>query len=354
MHRFQQLLAPVAEPASRLYASLMRLRARAYRQGLLRSWRPPVPCISVGNIRLGGTGKTPVTAWLLAWAKERGLSPLVLSRGYRGRPPFRPYPVFPHSPAAEAGDEPLLLAQTAPWARIMVDPHRVRAGRKAVAEERPGLIVLDDGFQHLRVARDIDLCLLAPEDLDEDWDRVLPAGPWREDASALARAHAYLVGCEALDEEMLDVLARLRLGTEHPIYRMDARIPAIRQAHSAEPLTSPHGVRSLLVTGVARPQRIWRLLQRDLGIQPLGHLTYPDHHPYSRADWQHITATANHLRADIVLATGKDAVKLTPLADERLWVLDLTLEFSPLTAHPPLAIWLEERLSPLETSCPQN
>lgn len=354
MPSLHQLLAPLAEPASRLYAAIMRLRARAYRQGLLRSWRPPAPCVSVGNIRLGGTGKTPVTAWVLAWAKERGLAPLVLTRGYRARPPFRPYPVFPDSPATEAGDEPLLLAQAAPWARVLVDPDRVRAGRKAVAERRPGLVVLDDGFQHLRVARDVDLCLLAPEDLDEAWNRVLPAGPWREDASALARAHAFIVGCEALDDEMLEVLARLRLGTSRPVYRMDARIPAARQVHGTERRANLHGARALLVTGVARPQRVWRLLQRDLGAQPLGHLTYPDHHPYTPADWCHIADTAGRLRADMVLTTGKDAVKLAPLADQRLWVLELTLDFSPLTAHPPLAQWLDERLRPLETTCPPN
>jgi tetraacyldisaccharide 4'-kinase len=343
MSRWQQAFLALAHPASQAYGAALRIRAQAYRRGLLRSWRPPVPCISVGNIRLGGTGKTPMVAWLLTWAKEQGLTPLVLTRGYRSRPPFLPYPVTPASPVDEAGDEPLLLAQHAPWARIIVDPNRVRAGRKALAENPFDIIILDDGFQHLRVQRDIDLCLLAPSDLDADWNRVLPAGPWREDASALARAHAFLVGCEAVDEEMLDVLSRLRLGTQRPIYRVEFRIPAARQMHGTEKRTRLHNTRALLVTGVARPGRVWRLLQRDLGVHPLGHLTFPDHHPFSASDWQYIQETATRLHAEIILATGKDAVKLAPLADERLWILDLTVDFSPITAHPPFPQWITER-----------
>lgn len=343
MSRWQHALSALATPASQVYGAALRIRAQAYRRGLLYSWRPPVPCISVGNIRLGGTGKTPLTAWLLTWAKAQGLSPLVLTRGYRSRPPFLPYPVTAASPVDEAGDEPLLLAQHAPWARIMVDPNRVRAGRKALAEERFDLIILDDGFQHLRVQRDVNLCLLAPDDLDADWNRVLPAGPWREDATALARAHAFFVACEALDEEMLDVLSRLRLGGQRPVYRVNVHIPQARQIHGGEKRTSLHNARTLLVTGVARPGRVWRLLQRDLGVHPLAHLTFADHHPFSASDWQQIQKTATRLQADMILTTSKDAVKLAPLADGRLWVLDLTLDFSPITAHPPFSQWIAER-----------
>jgi tetraacyldisaccharide 4'-kinase len=342
------VLAPLVEPVSRAYAALLRARAWAYQRGLCVSWRPPVPCVSVGNIRLGGTGKTPTIAWLLEWAQGRNLAPLVLTRGYRSRPPFSPYPVASTSPAEEAGDEPLLLAQKVPGARIIVDPNRVRAGRWAISQKRPDIVFLDDGFQHLRIARDIDLCLLTPEDLDEDWNRVLPAGPWREDASALKRAHAFIVACEALDDEMLDVLSRLRLGTKRPVYRMDARIPWARQVHGPGQATDLRHLRAVLVTGIARPGRVWRIAQRDLGLNPAGHLTFPDHHPFSPADWEHITATAKRLHAEAIVCTGKDAVKLAPLSDERLWVLDLSLSFSPITAHPALELWLEERLRTLE------
>jgi tetraacyldisaccharide 4'-kinase len=164
-------------PPAALYAAVMSLRAAAYARGVLPSWRPPRPCVSVGNIRWGGTGKTPVCSWLLDWAAQSNKQCVLLTRGYRAHPPNLPFLVEPDTSPDEAGDEPLLLARANPAAKIVVDPKRARAGKWAWDAWQPDLFVLDDGLQHMAVARDVNLALLTPQDLDTDWNKVIPNKP---------------------------------------------------------------------------------------------------------------------------------------------------------------------------------
>lgn len=342
--RLQEKFAHILGPISKVYARLMRLRARLYQSGRWASWRPPTACISVGNISWGGTGKTPVVSWLLDWAHGEGIDATVLTRGYGGRPPHLPYEVQLLSPPREAGDEPLLLKRTHPQARILVDPKRVRAGKTA-GKNRTDLFILDDGYQHLRIKRDLNLCLLSPRDLDEEWNRVIPAGSWREDVSALKRADAFLVNTMFdADDGCLETVARIKLthlGKPIFFFRVTAR--GVANALTGETLDSLEGKRFVLVTAIANPDKVCQTCKGDLGEKPVRHLVYPDHHPFSVADWQAIVAAAERNACTHIVCTPKDAVKLAPFADERLWTPQLTTTFSAVGPQS-FRAWLDERI----------
>lgn len=346
----QNRFAPLLEPLGRGYARLMRARARLYAKGALPAWRPPAPCVSVGNISWGGTGKTPVVSWLLDWGIQQGITPAVLTRGYGGHPPKRPYTVNIFSPAYEAGDEPLLLKRNHPEARIIVDANRVRGGKASCADGIPGLFILDDGFQHLRVQRDVNLCLLCPMDLDQQWNRVLPAGTWREDSSALDRADAFLVNRMFGEEDCLETLARIKLiRLGKPIFFFQVVARHVVNMHSGQMSDSLKGERFLLVTGIANPKKVLPTFKRDLDELPVHHLVFPDHHPFSTADWQAITERAERARCTRIVCTPKDAVKLAPFADERLWVPHLSTTFTTCGSVP-FAHWIAQRLDAARSS----
>lgn len=342
----QEKFAHVLDPLGRGYAKLMRLRARLYADGRLPAWRPPVPCVSVGNISWGGTGKTPVASWLLDWARGEGYAPAVLTRGYGGHPPRLPYAVQLLSPATEAGDEPLLLKRTHPLAEIIVDPNRVRGGKLACAQGA-GVLILDDGFQHLRVCRDIDLCLVCARDLEDDWNRVIPAGSWREDLSALSRADAFLVNTMADEDGCLETVAQIKLASlGKPLFFFQVSARGATNALTGDVLESLERVRFLLVTGIANPDKVCRTCKSDLGEKPIRHLIYPDHHPFTPGDWDVIAKAAESVRCSHILCTPKDAVKLAPFADDRLWTPQLTTTFytrGPQTFR----AWLDGRMNTL-------
>lgn len=348
--RIQERISNLLEPLGRAYAALMRHRAQLYRNERLPVWYPPVPCISVGNISWGGTGKTPVASWLLDWAQEKKLHPAVLTRGYGGNPPRLPYPVKMSDLANKAGDEPLLLKRAHPQAEIIVDPNRVRGGKMACTQLGVNMLILDDGFQHLRVNRNLNLCLLAPRDLEEDWDRVIPAGSWREDLSALTRADAFLVNTMFDEEGCLETVAQIRLGIlDKPLFFFQVSARGITNPLTGKTLDSLEKVRFILVTGIANPDKVCRTCRTYLGEQPVRHLVYPDHHPFRAKDWKDIVKIAMSMRCEHILCTPKDAIKLAAFADERLWVPQLTTSFYARGLQP-FPVWLEEQLGPLTSS----
>ena len=307
----------------------MRLRRLSYGRRLLSSWRPPVPCVSVGNIAWGGSGKTPLCAWLLDRLAGRGLKPALLTRGYKARPPATPFVVTPKSSPSQAGDEPLLLARSCPVATVLVDPDRARAGAWAVSHLAPDVFVLDDAFQHLAVARDIDLVLLRPQDLTSEWDRVVPAGSWREGRSALGAASAFLVNCDPHQFHDLQPVVKERLGTfALPVFSMHLEATGCLDK-AGRPIPVPEGRPYVLVTGIAGPDKAVRTATRTLGEQPRVHLSFADHHAYTPRDWAAIIDAAERSCCDTIVCTPKDMVKLAPLGDQRLCTFALELRFGP-------------------------
>ncbi len=180
-------------PLSRLYGSAIGRRNRRYDTGQAAASRLPSPVISVGNLVVGGTGKTPTVVFLARWLQERGKKVCVISRGYRRKSKGLVLVADGEricSTAELSGDEPILLAQELPGAVVVVDADRVEAGRYAIQRFKPDLILLDDGFQHRRLHRDLDIVTFkGVQDLGNGW--LLPAGPLREPAASLDRADLF-------------------------------------------------------------------------------------------------------------------------------------------------------------------
>lgn len=196
MHPLEKIIYPLGRPFSPVYALVMRIRAACYAKGLLRRYRPPVPVISIGNLTMGGTGKTPAVISVCLSLQQWGYRPAVISRGYGGRP-AAPVNIVSDGttfflPAGICGDEPRLLAEALPGVVVITAKKRSLGAQAAIKKYQCNILVLDDGFQHLAMARDLDIVLLA-KDAPLGNGRVFPGGPLRESHSALARANLLVV-----------------------------------------------------------------------------------------------------------------------------------------------------------------
>ena len=329
---------------ARGYAQAMRIREAAYIRGGISSWRPPAPCISVGNISWGGSGKTPLCSWIMRWCLDRGLRPALLTRGYGARPGYLPYVVNTNSPVNAAGDEPLMLARENAKAQVLVDPRRSRAGRLAWRAWKPDVYILDDGFQHLAVQRDIDIVLLRSRDMAQDWNRVIPSGPWREGAAALQRASAIVINAPPDTAEENTRLVQTRLsGRSLPVFHCSYWVTGLRRVQDDRPVQPV--ANSLLVSAVGSPEGVEASAAQILPGPPLAHLRFADHHAYTASDWTKIVGQAESLGAQCIVCTPKDKVKLEPFADARLCVMDVDLWWpAPLRGEHIFAHWLEQEV----------
>ncbi len=326
----QRVLRPVLRPLGLVYGAAMAVRRQRYEKGAAHVFRPSVPTVSIGNIGWGGSGKTPVVDWLLDWAGQEGLRSVVLTRGYKATPPTLPYVVEADSPASCAGDEPLMLARQHPQARIVVDPVRRRSGAWAEKSLAPDIFVMDDGFQHLAVRRDIDLVLLRPDDLKSEWNCVIPSGSWREGADALTRAGAILIKCSPSEFAALLPDVKKRLGRlSVPVFSFSLQPVGMQSVLGEEIVTSPGMiVRNgySLFSGVGVPAQVERTVASYVGMSPSRYHVFPDHHDYTPDDVRSMAEEGLPL-----LCTPKDAVKVADLglADVSVWTLVLKTVFGP-------------------------
>lgn len=325
----------------------MSLRRKFWESPCAPVFRPSRPVVSVGNIAWGGTGKTPLVDWLLHWAGARGLNPAVLTRGYGARPGSVPLLVGSQHTAEEAGDEPLMLARRNPHAAVIVDPLRRRAGRWAERELRPNFYLLDDGMQHLAVRRDIDLVVLRPDDVLDQWDRVLPSGSWREGAGALTRAAAFCMKSSPEVFEALSPVLEERLATYGvPVFSFTLRPSGLVRVGRGAPgapgsggakVPDLGGAPYVLVSGVGGPGQVGETATRFFGYAPVRHRVFPDHHPYGPDDVRSLAQEGVQL-----VCTPKDAVKLERFAGLDLWTFELQTVFGPaLGGDAPFADWWE-------------
>ncbi|WP_320172349.1 tetraacyldisaccharide 4'-kinase [Maridesulfovibrio sp.] len=327
LSEIQGLLSPVLTPLSRGYSALMSRRARRYAMGECEQFRPACPCLSVGNIGSGGSGKTPLADWLLKWADIQELSVVLLTRGYGAKPPHLPYVVGPHSPASESGDEPLMLARENPDARVVVDPVRKRSGAWASEEFSPDLVILDDGFQHMAVKRDMDFVLLTPDDLKDGWDRVIPRGTWREGKDALRRADVFFVKSGAESFKSMAGLVKDRLGPfGRPVFQFSLRAVGLKLLGGGDRLEFGSG-KYVLFSGIGNPQMLVADAREYMGREPEKFIVFRDHHAYTDRDVEDIRRQAATLGAKRIICTPKDAVKLAGLGCDDFYVIDLEVEF---------------------------
>ena len=296
-----------------LYATVMRLRAAAYKFGIFRVQRLPLPVISVGNITMGGTGKTPTVLLIARELMSRGKRVAVLTRGYGGSLEGETRMVSDGkslllSPA-EAGDEPCLLATELPGLMVVMGSDRYRAGCLALQELTPECFILDDGFQHQRLARDLDILLLdgtAP--FGNGW--TLPAGFLREPVSAAGRAD-------------LAILTRCPDG-ERGADCVPASIPVCRSSHALAGYTTLSGGetrsfaelagrRIVAFCGIADPAAFFDGIEA-CGLPLVSTLAFPDHSGYGMREMEALGRLKQQSKADCLITTAKDAVKLLPFA----------------------------------------
>lgn len=271
-------------PLAGVFAAVVAMRRLAYRRGWLSRQRLPVPVIVVGNISVGGTGKTPLLTMLAPALRARGYRPGIVARGYGGRSSHWPRAVLADSDPHEVGDEPVLLA-TLTGCPLSVGPDRVAAARALLAEHDCDLILSDDGLQHYRLARDVEIIVIdARRRLGNRWP--LPAGPLREPPSRLQQADFIVInGGEAADAWSMRLSGTRCIGLGSA---EDCELDALR------------GRTVHAVAGIGDPERFFSALEAA-GLTIERH-AFPDHHAYTPADVDFGAAAS-------VLMTGKDAVK---------------------------------------------
>jgi tetraacyldisaccharide 4'-kinase len=323
------------------YAAVAALRRAQYARDPSRRRRLARPVISIGNLVVGGSGKTPVVEFIARLLRDHGERPAVLTRGYARRRRQDGVTVVSDPSAVladldSAGDEPLMLARALPGVPVLVGADRYLSG--ALAERRFGATVhlLDDGFQHLQLARDLDLLLVSEEDLT---DRPLPAGRLRESLEAAAAADAVLV--TAGYDSAADRIGRaLRVPI---VFRLTRTIaPPQSIGPPRESIVVPTASRVFVATGIARPERFVADVSAA-GWEIAGTMTFRDHHSFDARDLARIVAAATSARSAIILTTEKDAVRLSALDLRDLPIASLPLVVGVEPAER-FHAWLFERL----------
>jgi tetraacyldisaccharide 4'-kinase len=299
------------------YAAAVRWRNRRYDRRQAAVYRVGVPVVSVGNLTLGGTGKTPLVKWLARWLAERNVNAAIVSRGYG-------------TSAGRPNDEALELAQTLPDVPHVQNPDRVAAARQAIDEFGCQLIILDDGFQHRRLARDLDVVLL---DATEPFgcEHVFPRGTLREPLAGLTRADVVCLS----RADLLDGAGRERI--RQRVVELAPRAVWCEAAHAPRelrnasghvwPLSALAGRRLAAFCGIGNPAAFRHALAAA-GGDVVSWREFPDHHRYAAADRAELARVAAASAAELVVCTEKDLVKLPveTLGERPLWALAIDMQ----------------------------
>jgi len=309
-----RLLLAFLTALSFFYALIMRLRSAIYASGIFPVRRLARPVISVGNIAVGGTGKTPTVAALARYFMARGKRVVVLSRGYGGTLAGKICIVSDGkkllATAAEAGDEPYLLAASIPGLMVMVGADRYRAG--SVAQERlnPDIFILDDGFQHLRLHRDLNVLLL---DCKKPFSngRTFPAGMLREPEAAVKRADL-VIFTRCTDGNQQQVAQAIHKPFCRAVHALSGIVPL--PDGPVQPFTGLAGMSVMAFAGIADPAAFFDALEGE-GVQLVTTLAFADHIHYGEEEIAALCRLKDASRSACMITTGKDAVKLAPYLD---------------------------------------
>ncbi|MEN8128020.1 MAG: tetraacyldisaccharide 4'-kinase [Planctomycetota bacterium] len=300
-----------------IYGLVMRGRNLLFTIGILRSHRAGVPVVSIGNITTGGTGKTPLVIWLCGYLRNKGLHSSILTRGYKTQPD-------------QITDEPALLARACPDTDVIVNPNRLAGAQKAISSHQAQALVLDDGFQHRRLKRDLDI-VAVDATCPFGYGRVLPAGLLREPKGGLSRADAVII--TRFDQADAKQMRQL----EQDIQRIVPDIPIAKAAHKhtgavtfqnekldIEELRSK---KIFAFCGIGNPNAFFRCLEQ-CGLSLAGTQIFDDHHAYTRDEMKQILEQARSCGAEVILCTQKDWVKSALLSPENENVVSayLTME----------------------------
>lgn len=289
-------------PFSGLFWLISFFRRKAYQIGLLQTHVLPVPIIVVGNISVGGNGKTPLVIRLADLLKQQGYRPGVLSRGYGGNAPRYPFSVDADALPAEVGDEPVLMRQRLSCP-VVIDPNRTRGAKYLIESHQCNVIVCDDGMQHYALDRDLEIAVIDGERRNGNgW--VLPVGPLREGAWRLSQVDYVVVngGSAQQNEHLMGLEAGQLINVKYP-----SQSKGLGQLHKAV----------VGLAGIGHPQRFYRFLsQRQVKLKQC--LSFPDHYQFNESD----------IPNDTVIMTEKDAVKCRQFAHDDCWYLPVSAKLT--------------------------
>jgi len=336
------ILRYLAAPLAPLYGVVVRARNRSYDEHPERAARVAVPVVSVGNLSAGGTGKTPLTLFLAEGLEAAGWTNTVLSRGYGGRRDVDPMSVEPDSNPRQTGDEPLLMARRLGTQRVVVGRKRHAAALRALSQ-RPGLrcLLLDDGFQHRALHRDLDLLVLDGVRLWGD-GRMLPLGDLREPVDSAWRAHALVVTRAARVADRAKVEDWwARHGSGGPLFWVDFALGGLRRWPKGEEASAIEGP-AFAWCGLGHPEAFYADLL-VAGHAWVGSHSFPDHQGPTPAELRRLQAQARAEGASWLVCTEKDAVKLK---EEHVRSLKLPLFVAEqrVTGGEALLAWVLARL----------
>ncbi len=294
------LLRGILRAASLPYSTVVALRNRAFDRAWKRPVRLGVPVVSIGNITTGGTGKTPTVIMVVKQLQALGNRPAVLTRGYGAK-------------SGKTPDEVLVMQRECPGLPIIVNPDRVAGGRAAINDHHADVLVLDDGFQHRRLARDLNV-VLVDATMPMGIPGLLPRGTWREPPHHLARADAImLTRCEQVTEELADLAAGLlsQWVTPRHIFQQSTRVVGLFD--SAGMPVEPSGQRVVVFAGIGNPEGFLRTV-RGMNLNVSAAFWFKDHYPYDNAaDFAKLEALLRRRPVDALVTTMKDWVKVQHL-----------------------------------------
>jgi tetraacyldisaccharide-1-P 4'-kinase len=355
MYKVPAPLAPVVYIPGLLYEALIRAHNGLYATGVLPRRRLPAPVISIGNITMGGAGKTPLVMHVAQLISNLGWSPAVLTRGYGRRHPGALHILQPGepepSPAMTLGDEPALIRRRVPSAWMGVSKHRYAAGSILSKREKNVVFLLDDGFQHRKLRRDLDIVIIdSSQPLASN--HVFPRGTLREPLSHMARCDAIVISGSYYSPEVASIEAEIQhIGTKAPIFHCRQFIQSLTpflswQKKSLLPSEPPDcenpgsqftmqpangGPARLpsayLVSALGNPLRFQRDIRR-IGIGGPGMSFFADHHQISPKDWERCAGKARWKGAEVMITTEKDAIKLSEPPDFPLLVAEQSTEIA--------------------------
>lgn len=280
------------------YGLVVRIRNALYNRCILKSHRADAMVLSIGNLTTGGTGKTPLVVWLCRRIRARQPRCAILTRGYR-------------TPKGELSDEPAVLAAQCPDVPVIVNPDRVAGAAEAVHSHGAQVLIMDDGFQHRRLARDLDI-IAVDATMPFGYGRLLPAGLLREPGTGLRRAHAVvLTRCDQVSE---DTLSRI----ENEIRQVNRNLVIARSIHAPTaiwtgtgtemPLDQMRDKQVFAFCGIGNPQAFFRTIER-LGATIAGSRVFEDHYRYTADDLKALREQAQNLKTTLILTTQKDWTK---------------------------------------------
>ncbi len=326
--------------AAKLYTAVILLRNLAYSKKWLKVHTAGVPVISIGNITAGGTGKTPLVIWLCK-PLTQNYNCVRLTRGYKATQNY--------------SDEAAILAETCPHAKVIVNPDRVAGANEAVDKIGAKILIMDDGFQHRRLARNLDIVTIDAT-CPFGYDKMLPAGLLREPVAALKRADAVVITrCnQAGEDELAELEKKLQLVNPDAIIARSMHRPVYAKSIDGGQISIDElkDKRVLAFCGIGNPQAFFNTVN-GLGCDTVGSETYDDHYRYTDDCLADIYEQAGHLKADLILTTQKDWTKITQLAPVKkdIPLAYLAIELKFISGEDKITQLIEDALAGKISSC---